>query len=153
MQSDFENKAPLLTLLEGFFSRYHIQEKEPLIVACSGGVDSMSLLGLILQIHPKEKVVVAHFNHCLRGEESDGDAELVKNYCENQGCCFETKAVDIKKAALDSKQGVEEIARKERYAFLEKVRQDYGARFILVAHHLEDRIETCLFHLIRGTKL
>jgi tRNA(Ile)-lysidine synthase len=54
---------------------------DTLILAVSGGVDSMVLLDLIIASHPKEKIIIAHYDHSLRGDESDGDARLVRDTC------------------------------------------------------------------------
>ena len=62
------------------FSKY-IQSEDILVLAISGGVDSMVLLNLVLENHPKEKIIVAHFDHSLRGGESDDDREFIANYC------------------------------------------------------------------------
>lgn len=61
--------------------------------------------------------------------------------------------MDISSLAKEEKMSIEAIARRERYAFLESVRIKYGARYILTAHHMDDRIETAIFNLIRGSKL
>ena len=111
------------------------------------------MLDLILANHPKENIVVAHFDHSLRGGESDGDRVFIANYCEKRNITFEYEKMDITVLAQAEKMSIEMAARKYRYIFLEEVAQKYGAKYILTAHHLDDRIETAMFNLIRGTKL
>ncbi len=138
-----------------FFDTYqkYIVPEDILILAVSGGVDSMVLLWLIVEIHPKDKIIVAHFDHRLRWDESDGDRELVASICKSENIAFEYQKMDISSLAKEEKMSIEAIARRERYAFLESVRIKYGARYILTAHHMDDRIETAIFNLIRGSKL
>lgn len=113
----------------------------------------MVLLDLVIRNHPKEKIIVAHFDHSLRGEESDGDRELVANYCKRENIVFEVQKMDIAFLSETEKTSIEASARKYRYEFLFRVKEQYGAKYILTAHHQDDRIETALFNLIRGTKL
>jgi len=143
----------MATHLQNFLHAYAIKEDENIVVACSGGVDSMVLLACLEQIHPKNKIIVAHFNHALRAKESDRDEQIVRDFCKENTCKFVTEKKDIQQLAKTKKQGIEETARQARYAFLEETREKYQSRFVLVAHHLDDRIETCLFHLARGSKL
>jgi tRNA(Ile)-lysidine synthase len=113
----------------------------------------MFLVHEILTLHPKSEIIVAHFNHQLRAEESDRDERFVRDFCRENKLMFERGSADIKKLAKSQKLGLEEVARNERYAFLETVREKYTAKYILTAHHLDDSIETFVFNLIRGTKL
>lgn len=113
----------------------------------------MYLLTETMKIRPKETIVVAHFNHALRGDESDGDEIFLRDFCKRNGLAFETVTKNISEIAASTKKGIEETARIERYAFLEQVREKYGAVHILTAHHLGDSIETLVFNLIRGTKI
>lgn len=140
-------------MLKEFLQKYHISQDDTLVIACSGGPDSMYLLSEMVKSHPRERLVVAHFNHGIRGVESDGDERFLQDFCEKNRLAFESTKKDIPSIALDMKKGIEETARIERYAFLESVREQYHARYILTAHHLDDSIETLIFNLIRGTKI
>jgi tRNA(Ile)-lysidine synthase len=130
-----------------------IQPDDTLILAVSGGVDSMVLLDLVLGVHDREKIIIAHFDHSLRGAESDWDREFIANFCKKENLKFEGEKMDILKLASDEKMSIESVARKYRYEFLFRVAEKYHARYILTAHHADDRIETAMFNLIRGTKL
>jgi tRNA(Ile)-lysidine synthase len=131
----------------------HIKSDDTIVLAVSGGVDSMVLMGLVLGVHHRERVIIAHFDHSLRGDESDGDREFIANFCDKNNLKFEMEKMDIMKHAKDQKMSVENAARKYRYEFLFRVAEKYHARYILTAHHADDRIETAMFNLIRGTKL
>lgn len=113
----------------------------------------MFLVHEILSFHPRSEVIIAHFNHELRGKESDRDERFVRDFCRENNLIFEGGNADIKTLAKAQKLGIEETARNERYAFLEAIREKYDAKYILTAHHLDDSIETFVFNLLRGTKL
>ena len=75
--------------------------------------------------------------------------ELVANICNKFDIVFESKKVDISSLAQAENMNLEAIARRERYAFLEVIRTQYGAKYILTAHHADDQIETILINLIK----
>ena len=136
----------------GTFSKY-VKKEDTLILAVSGGVDSMVLLDLVLRYHIVEKIIVAHFDHALRWSESDGDRELVANFCKEKNITFEVEKMDIAVLAKNEKQSIESVARKYRYEFLFWMAKKHSAKYTLTAHHRDDQIETAMFNLIRGTKL
>lgn len=140
-------------MLKTFFTKYHITDDDTLIVACSGGPDSMFLVSEALALHPRDHIIVAHFNHHLRWAESDRDELAVKDFCEENTLTAVFGWADIESVARETKKWIEEAARTERYMFLEEARQQYGAKYILTGHHLDDTIETLLFNFIRGTKI
>lgn len=85
----------------------------------------MVLLDLVSNIHPKTNIIIAHFDHSLRGAESDYDRELVANICNRENIKFEVQKMDIGSMAKSENMNIEAIARRERYAFLESVRSKY----------------------------
>ena len=117
---------------------------EAVLAALSGGADSVSLL-LVLQSLGYE-VRAFHLNHCLRGAESDRDEAFCRALCAKRGVPLTVVRVDI--AALSQGKAVEETARRERYAQLEKAAD--GCK-IATAHTADDNLETVLFHLVRGS--
>ncbi len=121
------------------------------VVAVSGGVDSVVLLGMLAtgnlpnsssQI-PIANLIVAHFDHGIR-DESAGDAEFVGNLAKEHGLLFETKREELGAGTS------EELARDRRYAFLREVAAKHNAR-IMTAHHADDLVETIAINLVRGT--
>ena len=91
--------------------------------------------------------VVAHFDHCLRGEESDADAEFVKNLAADLGLDFV-----VEKGSVDRNGNLEQNARSARYDFLSRTVEE-PARALLTGHTLNDQAETFLINLIRGAVL
>lgn len=121
-----------------------------IVVAVSGGADSMSLLLAIEDLVRRKKlrlrIVVAHFNHKLRGKESDADQEFVGVCGRDLGFEFVTAA-----GKLSTKGNLEQNARDARYDFLSRAASDLGASVVLTAHTLNDQAETFLMNLIRGS--
>lgn len=124
------------------------------LVACSGGGDSMCLLTLLWNLRRTLDITlsVAHFNHQLR-PEAEAEAKFVHNWCAKQGIFCAIGSGDVAVLAAQTNRGLEETARELRYAFLERTRQSLGADRIATAHHAQDNSETLLLHLIRGSGL
>jgi tRNA(Ile)-lysidine synthase len=134
------------------FSKY-ISLDDIIILAVSGGVDSMVLFDMIRNIHPREKIIVAHFDHMLRWSESDWDREIVASICKRENITFEVGRVDIGSLAKSEKLNLEAVARRERYWFLECIRAKHGASYILTAHHAVDQTETVIGNIIKWAKV
>ncbi|MCP4194888.1 MAG: tRNA lysidine(34) synthetase TilS [Planctomycetaceae bacterium] len=125
------------------------------IVAVSGGPDSTALLHGISQLQPdRERLFVAHFNHQLRGEASQADQHFVEDCCRKlQIQCLVERADPTEFEQHRSGEGIESAARQLRYRFLTKTAKKLGARFIATGHTADDRLETVLHHILRGTGL
>ncbi len=122
-----------------------------MLCAVSGGIDSMYLLCRLGELgYP---VAAAHFNHGLRGEESDRDEVFVGDFCGERGIPFRSGRGDAGAFAAEHRLGTEEAARTLRYAFLESAADELGAAVIATAHTAEDNAETMLLHLVRGSGL
>lgn len=139
--------------MKEFFKKYNIKNSNKIIIACSGWSDSMFLVEKIYKIHPKENIIIAHFNHQLRWDESIRDEEFVRNYCNKKWLTCEIWTANIKQISTKNKVWIEEWARIERYKFFENISNKYKSKFIFTAHHLNDSIETFIFNLIRWTRL
>lgn len=129
-----------------------IQPDDTLLVAVSGGPDSVSLLHLLLLVRDDRGVSleVAHLDHGTRGEEGEEDARFVADLAEGEGLTLHRRKVDVP-ALLEERGGsLEALARQERYAFLEEARAVAGARWIVTGHTANDQVETFLMNLIRG---
>ncbi|MCI6284123.1 tRNA lysidine(34) synthetase TilS [Selenomonas sp.] len=124
------------------------------LVACSGGPDSLALLLLLAELAPMLHLDVsaAHYDHSLRGAASQEDAAFVAAFCAARDIpCRMGRAPAGSIAAADA--SIETAARAQRYVFLETARQAAGADVICTAHHADDQAETVLMHLLRGTGL
>ncbi len=126
-----------------------ITSTQPILVACSGGADSVALLRILLDLN--YPCIALHCNFHLRNEESNRDEQFVRTLCEKWNCRLLVKDFDTLTFAKEQKLSIETAARELRYAWFEEVRQTENAEAIAVAHHEDDNIETCLLHLIRGT--
>jgi tRNA(Ile)-lysidine synthase len=131
-------------------------ENETFIIAVSGGADSVSLLLVLCELRKLKKLklnfIAAHFNHDLRGAESEADAEFVRVLAEKLEIEFILGAIKHPKLKLQNqKNNLEQAARLARYDFLFQTAEHYGAFGVLTAHTLNDQAETFLLNLIRGS--
>ena len=120
------------------------------LCACSGGADSTALLHLLCHTEGVT-VVCAHFNHRLRGAESDRDEAWVRTLCGALGVPCVCESADVALWAETNGMGLEEAARTLRYAFLERAAAERECDRIATAHHAEDNAETILWNLVRGS--
>ncbi|MGR3809189.1 tRNA lysidine(34) synthetase TilS [Jiulongibacter sp. NS-SX5] len=126
-----------------------LQEDQKVLVAVSGGVDSMVLIHLLLQ-SPYD-FHVAHMNFQLRGEDSEGDRELVQSFCLKNSIPFYTRKVDTLRLVEKSGKSTQMIARDLRYEWFDELLKREKLDFIATAHHANDHFETALLNLARGT--
>jgi len=139
--------------IELFMSRHSMLPQLPgkIIAAVSGGADSVMLLHYLSRIEGLE-VLAAHYNHCLRGAESDSDEEFVKSLCEKIGLRCLTGRGDVAAFAAKSGRSIEDAARELRYEFLGELAEQEGCR-VATAHNADDNAETVLLNLTRGAGL
>ena len=129
-----------------------INENDKIICGVSGGPDSICMLDILKDLKEdlKFEIVVCHINHLIR-EEAISDEEYVVNYCkENNIKCY-VKRIDVKKYANNNKQGTEEAGRTVRYEFFEEILQKEEANKIAIAHNKNDKIETIIMNMLRGS--
>ncbi|MBQ3354049.1 MAG: tRNA lysidine(34) synthetase TilS [Bacteroidales bacterium] len=119
------------------------------ILALSGGIDSMVLADMLLK--SKTDFVLAHCNFHLRGEESDGDEQFVREFAERNGLTLYVKQFNTLNYAEEHKLSIEMAARELRYAWFEELRQQLRYDYIAVAHHADDQLETFFINLLRGS--
>ncbi len=137
---------------QAYINRYNLlAEGEKVVLALSGGIDSMVLADLLLK--SKVEFVAAHCNFHLRGEESDGDEMFVREFARKNGIqCF-AKHFETEKYAVKNGISVEMAARELRYAWFEELRLQLHFDKIAVAHHADDQAETFFINLLRGAGL
>lgn len=129
-----------------------IEKNDKIVIGVSGGPDSICLLHLLYSLQEKLKfeIVVAHINHQIR-EVADSETEYVKDFCEKIGIeCF-VKKENILELAKKQKKGTEEVGRQVRYDFFEEVAQKTEANKIATAHNANDRAETVILNILRGS--
>ena len=124
-----------------------------ILVAVSGGVDSMCLADLFLKNFGPERFAIAHCNFRLRAEESDGDQALVSNWAEENGVRFHLASFDTEEYAVKEGVSIEMAARELRYKWFSQLCRDNGYMAVAVAHNANDNAETLLLNLLRGTGL
>lgn len=144
----------LIRELEQFNRRYALFGRgDRIIVAVSGGADSVCLLELLYELAEKWELslFVLHVHHGIRGEEADGDARFVEELAEERHIPFRLVKADVPAEAGRRGCSEEEAGRCLRYEALEQYRREMEADRIAVAHHQDDQAETVLFHLFRGS--
>ena len=117
------------------------------LVALSGGADSVALLLLLLDAGAD--VCAAQFEHGIRGGDSVADMAFCQELCARLGVPFFCERANVPAARLPG-EGLEAAARRLRYAFLRRAKEEAGAACIATAHHAGDQAETVLMHLLRG---
>lgn len=136
------------------FQEYILQQdlfhpKDHLLLAVSGGVDSVVLCELVKQAgYPFS---IAHCNFQLRGEQSKRDEAFVQQLAGKYSAPFFSKTFDTNSIAKERKTSIEETARDLRYGWFEEIRNQINVSFIVTAHHADDSIETVLMNFFRGT--
>ena len=137
----------MLNKISAFMNRYAmVAPGDTVICAVSGGADSVALLFAMYLLREKLQITVcaAHFNHRLRGGESDRDEAFVRAFCERYDIRLFTDSTDV----VSGKKGLEAAAREARYTFFHSLPGK-----VATAHTADDNAETVLMHLVRGTGL
>ena len=121
------------------------------LLAVSGGIDSMTMADLFVHSALRLPLAVAHFNFQLRGADSDGDEAFVAEWCASHGVTFFQHAESAASYATERGLSVEMAARELRYAWFAELCREQGFTHLAIAHNLDDNAETLLLHLLRGT--
>ena len=129
-----------------------IETKDKIVLGVSGGPDSISMLNILNEIKNELnfEIYVAHINHMIRKEAED-DENYVQEYCKKNNIQFFVKRVDVVQIANTNKIGTEEAGRKVRYEFFEEVMKNVNANKIAIAHNKNDKVETIIMNLLRGS--
>ena len=146
--------VPLLRATRNFIHRHDlIRQGDKIIAAVSGGIDSIVLMDILDELRKEWKLdlSIAHINHQLRGDESDGDEQFVVTAAEQRGIPCSVHREDTRALAAARRQSIQEVARDVRYAFFNNLRTSLGFGTVATAHHADDNAETLLFNIFRGT--
>ena len=129
-----------------------INANDKIVLGVSGGPDSLFMLDILNKLKKDLQIelIVAHVNHKIRAE-ADEEEEFVRQFCEKIGIEFYYKRIEVEKYANNNKIGLEEAGRKVRYEFFEEVCNKAGANKIAVAHNKNDKVETMIMHILRGS--
>ena len=135
--------------------RYNlIEDGDNIVLAVSGGPDSISMLNILNDLKKKKifnfNFCVAHVNHMIRKEAKE-DELFVKSYCEKNNISFYSKSIDVKKLANNNKIGTEEAGRYARYEFFDEVLRKTNSNKIAIAHNKNDKAETIIMNILRGS--
>lgn len=146
--------------MKGFDSEIHqfirahslIATDSRILVACSGGVDSMALLYFLGRYREALQVDIGavHVDHMLRGEESRADGQLVEAFCKQLSIPFYSGDVPVPDILKKDGGNVQTICREGRYAFFAEVMQNHGYNLLATGHHAEDQLETVLMQITKG---
>ena len=129
-----------------------IESGDRIVIGVSGGPDSILLLHILNELKKELdfEIFVAHINHMLR-EEADEETEYVIDFCKKLNIeCF-VKRIDVVEIANNLKRGTEETGRKIRYEFFNEVLEKTGSNKIATAHNNNDKVETILMNILRGS--
>ncbi len=140
-------------VLETIRKHKMLEENDNIVLGISGGVDSMALLHILLEIRElyKLKLHLVHVNHGVRGDLALRDQRFVKKVAEDLGLDFYTTNVSMEEYAKDHKITSEEAGRILRYGYFNQVLDSLGGGKIAVAHNLNDQAETLIMRFLRGT--
>lgn len=139
-----------------FIHRHHLLEKDTtVLVAVSGGPDSMALLHLLHDIKEEWnlRIIAITVDHQLRGEEARADVRYVQTYCEQIDVAHDVVTIDVNKFMKEQKVGTQVAARTLRYEVFAEKMKEYDAHYIAMGHHGDDQIETMVMSLARTTVL
>lgn len=123
------------------------------IVAVSGGKDSMALLKALYMISGEYRLtlIAAHINHGIRGDDADREETFVRQFSHNMGIEFESRKIHVPSLKKGAGRSIEDVGREERYRFLSYAAQTCEAQKIALGHHLHDQAETVIMNLLRGS--
>ena len=133
-------------------NRNLLKRGQKILVAVSGGLDSMVLLHTLekLSARHKWKITVAHFNHQLRGRASGADEKLVRKTAARMKLPFVVERANVKEFARKSKLSIEMAARKLRHEFFARVARERKIKAVALAHHADDQVELFFLRVLRG---
>ena len=132
-----------------------IENGDKLVLAVSGGPDSIAMLNILKELQEEQsklnfEIVVAHINHMIRKEAKE-EEEYVRDYCQKNKIRFYSKSIDVQKIANNNKIGTEEAGRIVRYEFFDEILEKTNSNKVAIAHNKNDKAETIIMNLLRGS--
>ena len=146
----------LLSKVKNTVNKYNLlSDDDQVLVAVSGGADSIALLHILKQLQAEYKLDlhIAHLDHKLRGSESRADAKFVEKFASELNIPVTIKAVDVKEYQRNNKLSLEDAARQVRYQFFYNLLEELSFDKLAIAHHANDQVETILMKFLRGAGL
>ncbi|KXA13122.1 tRNA(Ile)-lysidine synthetase [Fusobacterium equinum] len=133
----------------------YIQEGDRILVAFSGGPDSVFLVEMLLQLQEQLsfQMLLLHLHHMIRQEDADRDYQFCLEYARKKNLEIIAKKLDVPSYAKENRQSLEEAGRNLRYKFFQEIRKEKSYHKIATAHHLDDHLETFFFRLLRGSSM
>ena len=130
-----------------------VQNGDAVLVAVSGGADSVALVYILLELAPQYsfRMAIAHLNHCLREKESDRDEAFVASLAKKLELPFYIGREDVLRYQKRHRLSLEDAARQVRYRFYDSIAAKYGYGKIALGHHADDNAELVLMNLLRGS--
>lgn len=132
--------------VEAFLEKHEVSREDGILVGCSGGVDSMTLVDALYRLG--FRMGVYHMNSGLRGEEADKDEELVQKWCHGMGVQFHAGRYKI---GSGKRKSVQMRARTQRYDDYKALGQEWNLKWVATAHHRQDKLETSILNYLRGS--
>lgn len=144
-----------LKVRQVFLEHKWVKPRERILVAVSGGADSVFLMNVLKQLSESMEfeLVVAHIQHGLRGKESEEEEQFVAALAKEWGLPFYCKEVKVKEGILSSGKSLQVVARDLRYQALAELSQELGIYLVATAHHADDQAETLIQRFLRGSSL
>lgn len=148
LKFSFEKKLSLYIEKHGL-----IDAGDKVLVALSGGSDSVCLIKALCELKSRYKIaiVASHVNHMIRGDEAERDERFCADLCKKLGIELEVKRVDVPKIAKEEKKSLELAAREVRYEFFDELCEKHGINKVATAHNKNDNAETVLMNFMRGS--
>lgn len=142
----------LANIEQSIRARKLLSRSQKILVAVSGGLDSMVLLHVLyeLSVKPKWKLTVAHFNHKLRGRSSDADEKFVQAAAKKANLKFISESADVRSFAKEGGLSIEMAGRQLRHDFFARAASKLSIRTVALAHHADDQVELFFLRLLRG---
>ncbi len=152
------DRQTMLQRLRADLARHRlIDPGDRVVLAVSGGPDSMAMLHAMVELNRTDHLGwalhVGHLDHQIRGADAQADADFVAAQARALGIDFTVEREDVPALARSTRKSLEEAARRQRYAFLERICLRTGSKIVATGHQADDQAETVLHHVIRGTGL